>query len=94
MLLSSSVGSKMFCWLFNLLLFLTLFNMFSTIDSCVDKMLYDINELAEYIAKIMEFYYPSMFKNLNDLCFPVQVNNLKAYYYLLIFIFINLFILI
>lgn len=41
-------------------------------------MLYDINELADYIAEIMKFYYPSMFKNLNDLCFPVQVNNLKA----------------
>ena len=55
--------------------------MFSTIDSCVDKMLYDVNELADYIAEIMKFYYPSMFKNLNDLCFPVQVNNLKAHYY-------------
>ena len=40
-------------------------------------MLYDINEVADYIAEIMKFYYPSMFKNLNDLCFPVQVNNFK-----------------
>jgi hypothetical protein len=51
--------------------------MFLTINSCVDKMLYDINELADYIAEIMEFYYPTMFKNLNNLCFPPQVNNLE-----------------
>lgn len=40
-------------------------------------MLYDINKLADYIAEIMEFYYPTMFKNLNNLCFPPQVGNLK-----------------
>ena len=53
-------------------------------------MLYDINELADYIAEIMKFYYPSMFKNLNDLCFPVQVNNLKACYYFINFILLIL----
>ncbi|CAB5186417.1 unnamed protein product [Rhizophagus irregularis] len=42
---------------------------------CVDKMLYEINEVADYIANIMEFYYPSMYRNLSNLCFPPQVNN-------------------
>jgi hypothetical protein len=39
-------------------------------------MLYDINKLADYISDIMEFYYPSMFNNLSNLCFPDQVNYL------------------
>ena len=42
-------------------------------------MLYEINEVADYIANIMEFYYPSMYRNLNNLCFPPQVNNLIKY---------------
>ena len=40
-------------------------------------MLYDVNELADYISDIMAFYYPSMFNNLSNLCFPDQVNYLK-----------------
>lgn len=40
-------------------------------------MLGDINELADYIAEIMKFYYPTMFKNLNGLCFPPQVNDFE-----------------
>ncbi|UZO17195.1 uncharacterized protein OCT59_008556 [Rhizophagus irregularis] len=43
---------------------------------CVDKMLYEINEVADYIANIMEFYYPSMYRNLSNLCFPPQVKKL------------------
>ncbi len=49
-------------------------------------MLYDINKLADYIAEIMKFYYPTMFKNLNDLCFLPQVNNLEGIHISLLFL--------
>ncbi|PKC15140.1 hypothetical protein RhiirA5_395225 [Rhizophagus irregularis] len=38
--------------------------------------IYEINEVADYIANIMEFYYPSMYRNLSNLCFPPQVKKL------------------
>ena len=53
-------------------------------------MLYDVNEMADYISDIMAFYYPSMFNNLSNLCFPDQVNYLKKYYFLINFILLML----
>ena len=47
-------------------------------------MLDDINELADYITEIMKFYYPTMFKNLNDLCFLPQVNNFEEMHIIII----------
>ena len=46
-------------------------------------MLYDINNLADYLSDLMAFYYPSMYNNLSNLCFPDQVNYLikKNYYF-------------
>lgn len=71
----------LFIFVYNLSIFFNILILFILNDSCVDKMLYEINELADYIANIMEFYYPSMFRNLNNLCFPAQVNNLINIYY-------------
>lgn len=67
------------------------FNIYNLIfNSCVDKMLYDINNLADYLSDIMAFYYPSMYNNLSNLCFPDQVNYLikKKLLFLINFIFI------
>jgi len=47
-------------------------------------MLDDINELANYITEIMKFYYSTMFKNLNDLCFLPQVNNFEGMHIIII----------
>ena len=53
------------------------FNIYNLIfNSCVDKMLYDINNLADYLSDIMAFYYLSIYNNLSNLCFPDQVNYL------------------
>ncbi|CAI2199894.1 19406_t:CDS:2, partial [Funneliformis geosporum] len=41
-------------------------------NGCIDKMLYDGNELADYISDIIAFYYPSIFNNLSNLCFSDQ----------------------
>ena len=53
-------------------------------------MLYNINNLADYLSDIMAFYYLSMYNNLSNLCFPDQVNYLikKKLLFLINFIFI------
>ena len=56
-------------------------------------MLYDVNELADYISDIMAFYYPFMFNNLSNLCFPDQVNYLKKYYFFNKFYLVNAYFL-
>ena len=55
-------------------------------------MLYDINNLADYLSDLMAFYYPSMYNNLSNLCFSDQVNYLikKKLLFLINFIFIML----
>ena len=70
------------------------FNIYiSIIDSYVDKMLYDVNELADCISDIMAFYYSSMFNNLSNLCFSDQVNYLKKYYFFNKFYLVNAYFL-
>ncbi|CAI2167585.1 3906_t:CDS:2 [Funneliformis geosporum] len=41
-------------------------------------MLYDINELANYILDIIAFYYLFMYNNLSNLCFLDQVERGRA----------------
>ena len=53
-------------------------------------MLYDVNELADYISDIMAFYYPFMFNNLSNLCFSNHVNYLKIIIFLINFILLML----
>ena len=56
-------------------------------------MLYDVNELADYILDIMAFYYLFIFNNLSNLCFPDQVNYLKKYYFFNKFYLVNAYFL-
>lgn len=71
------LGIQLFCLFIIFYNIFCIFNIYFKINSCVDKMLDEINGVADYIAYIMEFYYPSMYRNLNNLCFPSQVIDLK-----------------